>query len=267
MNYKYLKIIFGLFFLSLFTVSCESDAEKYTTGELDPLGQGISFVTEAYLTDLEIDPAAEQKITLQLTRVVKGEAGSISIKVLQNDENVFNVPESANFAADQEEVTVVIPANPKGEGIPYTLTIALEGENVSAYSGGYTEVSFLYTVVKWEKGLGKYYSPMFGGVFEITVERNSLSPSNFRTPDLFSKTIFFSIDEEKGSATILAQPIGQDVFGAGTESWIQGLKGIYADGVCYFGGNVFDNAFFTDETLKRGATMADERIILPETYE
>ena len=83
---KYINKIFSLFAIALMAVACDPDAESYTPGGLEEGNQGICFAGN-YTQTVEVEPGVTSFI-LTLKRSVTDAAGSVDIKVLNNEENM-----------------------------------------------------------------------------------------------------------------------------------------------------------------------------------
>ncbi|MCC8145399.1 MAG: hypothetical protein LIO93_02950 [Bacteroidales bacterium] len=113
-------------------------------------------------------------------------------------------------------------------------------------------------------GKGLYTSLLLeGDTEEVDIERADQNPNVYRLSGFYKNAIEFIIDPKNGTAIIDPQDLGEDIFGEGTNSWIWCESGTYSDGVCTFGGNTWDNAWFTDDALEAGAPMENEVIVLP----
>lgn len=172
---KYINKIFSLFAIALMAVACDPDAESYTPGGLEEGNQGICFAGN-YTQTVEVEPGVTSFI-LTLKRSVTDAAGSVDIKVLNNEENIFICPSTASFAAGEATTTLTVETPSATAGILYNLKLAVSGDNVSEYTSGYNEISVNFSIIKCIIRKTKCFD--FG-------ERNVLFPktkrSFFRTP-------------------------------------------------------------------------------------
>lgn len=147
---KHFNIMLTILTIALIAVSCDYDAEKYTPGEQAAAGcQGVFFATTKYVNTVEIEPEITS-FNIVLARVKKDAAGTVNLKILNNENDVFVVPATASFSAGEENTTVTITYPTAVEGIKYNLHIELEGENVSPYTNGYLDVKYDLSILKWE---------------------------------------------------------------------------------------------------------------------
>lgn len=201
---KYINKILSIFLMALVTVSCDNDAEKYTPGEQDPTGcQGMYFSTSKYMNIVEVEPGITST-EIAITRLHSESAGTASLKVLNNQENVFVVPETVSFAAGEESTSVTISFPTVQEGNSYNLKLALEGDNVSLYADGYREMQMNLNVVKWDLfATGSYTCSLFGGSWEAEVYKVS-EEERFRIAPLKDGYYFVFEVDSKGAIT----PVG-----------------------------------------------------------
>ena len=204
---KYIGKIATLLLVLFIAASCENEAEKYTPGEKAPEGcQNIHFATSNYSTVLELEPEAGS-FDVALARPNKGSVGTVNLTVISNEENVFVVPATATFAADDSITTVNITYPTAKEGVEYNLVIAIEGDNVSPYTGGLQEVQIKLSILKWES-IGKGYlvegivSTFFGVnpnlAYIIEIEKTTTANSTrYRFDSPFAK-VATAVDELGG---------------------------------------------------------------------
>lgn len=152
---KYINKIFSLFAIALMAVACDPDAESYTPGGLEEGSQGICFAGN-YTQTVEVEPGTTS-FTLTLKRTVTDAAGTVDIKVLNNEKNIFVCPSTVSFAAGEATTTLTIGTPSADEGIPYNLQLMVSGDNVSKYASGYNEVSVNFSIIKWESAGTGYY--------------------------------------------------------------------------------------------------------------
>ena len=133
---KYINKIFSLFAIALMAVACDPDAESYTPGGLEEGNQGICFAGN-YTQTVEVEPGVTSFI-LTLKRSVTDAAGSVDIKVLNNEENIFICPSTASFAAGEATTTLtvetpdlypdIVTSTPFITGLFYVRVKDLDGE-------------------------------------------------------------------------------------------------------------------------------------------
>ena len=128
---KYINKIFSLFAIALMAVACDPDAESYTPGGLEEGNQGICFAGN-YTQTVEVEPGVTSFI-LTLKRSVTDAAGSVDIKVLNNEENIFICPSTASFAAGEATTTLTVETPSATAGILYNLKLAVSGDNAAPW--------------------------------------------------------------------------------------------------------------------------------------
>lgn len=203
---KYINKIFSLFAIALMAVACDPDAESYTPGGLEEGNQGICFAGN-YTQTVEAEPGVTSFI-LTLKRSVTDAAGSVDIKVLNNEENIFICPSTASFAAGEATTTLTVETPSATAGILYNLKLAVSGDNVSEYTSGYNEISVNFSIIKWESiGTGYYLDgtvSTFFGVdpsmpMAVKLERAETATSvRFRFDSPFARVATETVDEYGG---------------------------------------------------------------------
>ena len=203
---KYINKIFSLFAIALMAVACDPDAESYTPGGLEEGNQGICFAGN-YTQTVEVEPGVTSFI-LTLKRSVTDTAGSVDIKVLNNEENIFICPSTASFAAGEATTTLTVETPSATAGILYNLKLAVSGDNVSEYTSGYNEISVNFSIIKWESiGTGYYLDgtvSTFFGVdpsmpMAVKLERAETATSvRFRFDSPFARVATETVDEYGG---------------------------------------------------------------------
>jgi hypothetical protein len=137
--------------LILFTFACSEEIADRTPSPLAPEDtQGIYFDVKQFVTEFELEPEAETKIEITLSRQKTEQQGSASIVVVQNDGNVFTVPSMVGFPAGDTTISIELTFPAAEIGVTYNATLRLEGDNVNEYVAGFTEIKIEVTRVKWE---------------------------------------------------------------------------------------------------------------------
>ena len=75
----------------------------------------------------ELEPAEATQVTLKITREVSSGSISVPINIETNDDDVFIVPQSVNFADGETEVEFIVTFPNAAEGIAYELKLSVEG--------------------------------------------------------------------------------------------------------------------------------------------
>lgn len=110
------------------------------------------FFSESNAPAYELEPTDQTQIAVKVSRKNTSGEASVPIVVKTNDEDVFKVPATANFAAGAEETEVLVTFPEAKEGTTYKLTLALEGdEYVDPYGSGNVAYSTSVTRIKWTK--------------------------------------------------------------------------------------------------------------------
>jgi hypothetical protein len=146
------KLIKALFLLLVVTFAACSDFEdtELLSPEKPAGNQGVFFPT-SNVTAYELEPTDPTQITVKVSRAVSTGAASIPVIVTTNDDGVFNVPETANFADGETETDLVVTFPDAAEGVTYKLVLAVEGDQfVDPYGAGAVQVATQITRIKWE---------------------------------------------------------------------------------------------------------------------
>lgn len=116
-----------------------------------PAGSQGAFFPTSNVAAHELEPTDPTQITVTVSRAVSTGAASLPIVVKTNDDNVFNVPATANFAEGETETDIVITFPNADEGITYKLELAVEGDqSVDPYGAGAISTATQVTRIKWE---------------------------------------------------------------------------------------------------------------------
>lgn len=136
--------------------ACESD-DDFQAGAQDVATKAGAYFEELS-SNIELEPTEATEASFTVSRLNTQGALSLPIKVVKNQDDVFEVPASVNFA-DGEATAVVTVQFAKAEvGNPYTLTVEVPEDYLSLYKEyeGYASYSLTVSRVKWEK-LGTCY--------------------------------------------------------------------------------------------------------------
>ena len=163
--------------MSILALASCGDDDKYVAGEQDSADKaGVYFpVTDG--GDNEVDPADPTEFTFKVDRMNTNGALSVPLTVKSNDNDVFVIPATAEFADGEAETTVKVTFPQAEIGTTYSMEVEVPEQYVSLYKENAEKVSYStsYTRVKWEDaGVGYFvdgiFSPMFGGDFTFVVE-------------------------------------------------------------------------------------------------
>lgn len=156
-----MKIFSKYMFIALMSIialaSCGDD-DNYVAGAQDSADKvGVYFPTTDGGSN-EVDPADPTEFNIKVARMNTNGAVSVPLNVIANDENVFQVPATAEFKDGEAETTVKITFPNAAVGTTYALTVEVPQEYISLYKENADKVSFTteYTRVKWES-IGEGY--------------------------------------------------------------------------------------------------------------
>lgn len=141
---------FSLLLVVAFAACSDFEDTELLSPEKPAGNQGVFFPT-TNVTAHELEPTDPTQITVKVSRTVSSGAASIPLVVVTNDEGVFNVPATANFADGETETDIVVTFPDADEGITYKLVLAVEGDqSVDPYGEGAVSVATQVTRIKWE---------------------------------------------------------------------------------------------------------------------
>lgn len=169
-----------------------------------------SFVTDGEFMELNTD--APKSITVTVTRENTSGEATVALNVLQNDANVFQIPESVTFAAGQATATFEV-AFPEAEiGLEYTYSIALDADAVDPYSQNtIASTSGTIQIIQWNLlGTGTLTCTLLGGTATCNVYKASHAAwYKAEAPVEDGMDILFIVNDDN-SVTVSDQPIFTD---------------------------------------------------------
>lgn len=175
--------LYGSIVLAGMLASCSSD--DYEKGEV-AAGNQLYAVTfgEDNIVSMELDPAepTSYSITVYRDEAKSTDALSVPLKVLTNEEDIFTVPASVNFAAGSSEAEVEVTFNKAEVGVSYALEVALDESYVNPYKSS-TTTSYAFEVnrVKWNSlGVGYWFDGWWGDIFEVEIFQRDDKPLMYR---------------------------------------------------------------------------------------
>lgn len=263
---KNLKYIFLLLILPAMFFACEDEKtydgparvkfEKTANNITIPLNDTIDIVN-VQLVSAPLKSATDVKVTVSGGTAERGKHFNVSL------------PEKLTIPAGENIVSFEIE-------LYYSAFNFLEERTIEFTLEGSSDVTAIPVVDKYtlkaipvatltysEVGVGSYQSIAFGGTYDVTFERCDQLPNIYIMMDFYTNPIEIIVDPANNIATIDPQDVGEDVFGAGSNSWIYCTAGTFYSGVITFGGGVWDNALFTNEGMGSGYRFVEEVITLP----
>lgn len=198
MNIKKYSIIALLMVLAMGFNACTEECD-YLPAE--PVNKNCSKASFSAAEDgffLEVTPTEEKKMTLTLTRENTESEATIELLVKQNDNDIFQIPESVTFASGVGSTTFDVTFPDAEIGVKYSLTLALKNDDVDPYQEVTTAtLDGSIQVVQWEPiGTGSLNS----GFFEETIPCEIMKASHaawYKAVDPVEegKSIVFKVDE------------------------------------------------------------------------
>ena len=146
---RLIKALSMLLIVALAACSDFEDTELISPDK--PAGnQGVFFPTTNTAAH-ELEPTDPTQIIVTVSRSSSSGSASIPVSVVTNDDEVFNVPATADFDDGETETDLVITFPNADEGVTYNLALAVEGEQaVDPYGAGAISTATQVTRIKWE---------------------------------------------------------------------------------------------------------------------
>ncbi len=156
--------------MSILALASCSDDDKYVAGPQDSADKvGVYFPTTNG-GDNEVDPADPTEFTIKVARQNTTGDVSVPLTVVENDNDAYQVPATADFKSGETETTVKVTFPNAEVGTTNTLTIEVPDEYVSLYKENAEKISFTtaYTRVKWENiGVGYWIDGNINSLFGV----------------------------------------------------------------------------------------------------
>lgn len=178
MNKIFNKLFWVMAVCGLTMTACSDVPDREPSPEIPANCNGVYF-DENYKIIKELEPEAATIIDVKISREKSTEAIDVPLKVIEDKNNVFSVPESVSFAAGESTTTVSISFNNAPLGVTHKLLWALEGEDVNVYSQNISTIQVEVTRVKWDPIdttilvdalVGKFYGVGYPMPFYVTGE-------------------------------------------------------------------------------------------------
>lgn len=133
---------------------CNDDGDFLSGAPENPDCYYVYFPLPGESTDLELDPAADTKVTLKVRRLKSEDAITVPVTIKSNVANIFEASE-IKFADGQDETTFDVTFPNSEIGTTYSCEISIDDPKYASVYGEKTVgTSFSVTRVKWNKVLG-----------------------------------------------------------------------------------------------------------------
>ena len=128
--------------------ACSDDIEREPSPIVPEGCQGAAFSTiNEY--DYELEPEAAMEITLVVTREKSEGAATVGVEVLNNTENIFEVPATVSFADGETEAPLTLKFPNAEVGISYNYSLKFAEGDYNPYSDKTTYASGNIIRIKW----------------------------------------------------------------------------------------------------------------------
>lgn len=192
----------GILLSSMLVSSCSSDDDDYAVGpEVAANCADLSFGSDN-IYSLELDPDVKS-IDIQVYRSNTQASGTYAIKVLTNQDGVFNVPENVTFNAGEGETVISVTFDNAEVGKNYTLEIGFDDVDVNPYTASNKTAAYTINRVKWNTlGTGQWLDGFWYGFWdEVTIQQLDTDPSTFRINNPYTNALVSAYGEPTGTYT------------------------------------------------------------------
>jgi hypothetical protein len=181
-------------------MACSEDYPERT-----PSPEVASNCMEVYFPKTMENLEVELEVTglsVTVARLDSTKAVDVPLTVVQNDSNVFKVPQSVHFAANQSQATIQISFPDAQIAVYYTLELKLEGkEFVNPYKNSPT-FALTLAKLKWEKfATGLFTSEFFGASWPQDLY-HAIKTNRYRFFDLWVTGYHYDFFWETDKSTI-----------------------------------------------------------------
>ena len=238
--YIILVLMSGLFF------ACSEYEDEVTPSPTVSVSSPEVRFQASNVVKYELDPDVVKSISLKVIRSGKAAALKVPIKVLENSENAFSIPDSLYFPIGKDTVNLIVGINNSAPtGVKLNLSITFDEASINPYKNEYPAFYGAVTLVQWVKyAKGIYTDPWY---LETSVEKDlEYSPTikQYRMKGLFDDgaDVFYFTWDKANKITI-----GGAVTTKAT--WLR----MFQTGYFHAGYSSYIYAYFVnDQTLIKG---------------
>lgn len=235
------KYLFVALAAGMFASCSDEDNSTWAPGEPDDASKaGAYFAASGF--NFEVAPGEATSFDVTINRLNTSSAASVPLKVSVNQDDVFTVPATAEFAAGAETATFKVDFSKAQVGTTYNLTIDVPAEYVATYKAveGTISYSAQATIVKWNLiATGKYYTWFFEDFYtsvELYQRDDDKTQYKMTNWGAYEDMVYPFTMDAKGNITGQQQfYIGYDHPSYG-EVWASEATGssVYEGGIFYF---------------------------------
>lgn len=190
---------------ALLTGACTDEAEYTAAPAASADSTGVYFSLAA--NNIELSPSAEQVVNITAYRKDATKEQTVPVKLVRNDDKVFEAPATVTFAAGQPTATITLKLVNAQLGKTYSYELLLDTNDKGIYSQYYQSnnpiTSGSVLIIDYQKiGEGLYTSGCLAKLFNLTsplkVEvYESKTPHWYKIPSLAEdgKDIVFKVDD------------------------------------------------------------------------
>ncbi|MDF1571347.1 MAG: hypothetical protein P1P82_06995 [Bacteroidales bacterium] len=175
-----------------FFTGCEEYVDTVTPGESFDDDYAVRFLSSNPKV-WELDPIGDLTFALTVTRDNKGTAIEVPLTEVADTSDVFTVPSSLSFAADEDTVTLVVTMDASADkGVVYGLEIEVaEDFSKNPYKIDMPSYSGEIAISVWSTlGTVQFYDAFsFYSVAEVTLEQNGDNTNVYRITSPYKEDI------------------------------------------------------------------------------
>ena len=187
---KTLKNILYAFIAVFVLAGCDDDGDYLAGAPENPDCYNVYFPAQDNATDLELDPAAETKLSFIARRTNSEGAITVPVSVKKNQDGVFALT-SIEFADGQEETTFDVTFPDTEIGTKYACEINIDDTKyASVYGEKSVGMTFSVTRVKWNRlegadgeTKGKWRDDVISSLFGVTYANAEVELEIFERDD------------------------------------------------------------------------------------
>ncbi len=181
-------------------VACSEDyPERTPSPEVDPNCIGVYFPKPIESVEVELEVTS---LSVTIARLDSTDPADVPLTVVQNDSNIYRVPDSVHFAANQSKATVQVSFPEAKIAVYYTLELKVEGKAfVNPYKNS-PSYSLTLAKLKWEKFASGIFTSKFFGASWPQDLYHAINTNRYRFFDLWITSYHYDFYWETDQSTI-----------------------------------------------------------------
>lgn len=192
---------------ALLTGACTDEVEYTAAPTAAADSTGVYFPTAA--VNAELSPSQDKVVNITVKRTDVSKEQTVNVKVVRNDDNVFEVPSTVTFAAGQPTATLAVKCPDAQTGVTYNYEILLDTNDKGTYSQYTNQIaSGSVLVIDYQNiGQGTFTSQAMGDSYNVDVYE-SKTPHWYKAIALYGeegKDVIFKVNDDN-TVTVDKQP-------------------------------------------------------------